>query len=262
MTNNRGCFLYTTFVGPQMFDGWVLKGEKFPSSQDHQLPLHQRYTDYCSSPAAAASSRSSQNVAMIFFRLHSADSGFTLAVKKLHNPFRESTKAKLNLWLKSIKEEVKLLNKKAKLQNKTRIRDLHQVRVCVCDWRRGSDWCYLLVCMHVCSSWTFVLGRALIRAESDRERLNERDAPVLQLLGKHGVNTVSSSITLTVWLRDTDGQTRSTHKISLKRIVCWWTAWITAPCLGIRSYNNHQLQLSTAVNILSLYSICKQESAL
>ncbi|XP_034452383.1 corticotropin-releasing factor-binding protein-like [Hippoglossus hippoglossus] len=71
----------------KIFDGWVLKGEKFPSSRDHQLPMHQRYTDYCSSPASGASSRSSQNVAMIFFRIHSPDSGFTLAVKKLHNPF-------------------------------------------------------------------------------------------------------------------------------------------------------------------------------
>ncbi|XP_053726934.1 corticotropin-releasing factor-binding protein-like [Synchiropus splendidus] len=71
----------------KMFDGWVLKGEKFPSSQDHPLPLHQRYTDYCSSSAAGSSSRSSQNVAMIFFRIQSPDSGFTLAVRKLHNPF-------------------------------------------------------------------------------------------------------------------------------------------------------------------------------
>lgn len=79
----------------QMFDGWVLKGEKFPSSQDHQLPVHERYTDYCSSPATGAASRSSQNVAMIFFRIHSHDSGFTLAVKKLHNPFRESCRSSL-----------------------------------------------------------------------------------------------------------------------------------------------------------------------
>lgn len=74
-----------------MFDGWVLKGEKFPSRQDHQLPMHQRYTDFCSSTgAAASSSRSSQNVAMVFFRIQSPDSSFTLAVKKLYNPFRES----------------------------------------------------------------------------------------------------------------------------------------------------------------------------
>lgn len=71
----------------KMFDGWVLKGEKFPSSQDHPLATHQRYTDYCSSTATGASSRSSQNVAMVFYRIHGANSGFTLTVKKLHNPF-------------------------------------------------------------------------------------------------------------------------------------------------------------------------------
>ncbi|CAG07814.1 unnamed protein product [Tetraodon nigroviridis] len=71
----------------KIFDGWVLKGEKFPSRQDHPLPLHQRYTDYCSSEGAGATSRSSQNVAMVFFRVHGPGSGFTLAVKKLHNPF-------------------------------------------------------------------------------------------------------------------------------------------------------------------------------
>ncbi|KAM4616463.1 corticotropin-releasing factor-binding protein-like [Polymixia lowei] len=71
----------------KVFDGWVLKGEKFPSSQDHPLPLRQRYTDYCSSTPLGASTRSSQNVAMVFFRIHGPDSGFTLTVRKLHNPF-------------------------------------------------------------------------------------------------------------------------------------------------------------------------------
>uniref|UniRef100_A0A8C5AAB7 Corticotropin-releasing factor-binding protein n=1 Tax=Gadus morhua TaxID=8049 RepID=A0A8C5AAB7_GADMO len=70
----------------KIFDGWVLKGEKFPSSQDHPLPLRQRYTDYCSSSAAGGAVLSSQNVAMVFFRIHSPDSGFTLTVKKQHNP--------------------------------------------------------------------------------------------------------------------------------------------------------------------------------
>lgn len=79
----------------KIFDGWVLKGEKFPSNQDHPLPLYERYRDYCSSTAPGATSRSSQNVAMIFFRIHSPASGFTLAVKKLYNPFRESCYASL-----------------------------------------------------------------------------------------------------------------------------------------------------------------------
>ncbi|KAF7652749.1 hypothetical protein LDENG_00092820 [Lucifuga dentata] len=71
----------------KMFDGWVLKGEKFPSSHDHPLPLHQRYTDHCSSTEPGTTSRSSQNVAMVFFRIQNPNSGFTLIIKKLHNPF-------------------------------------------------------------------------------------------------------------------------------------------------------------------------------
>uniref|UniRef100_A0A1A8I6F8 Corticotropin-releasing factor-binding protein n=1 Tax=Nothobranchius kuhntae TaxID=321403 RepID=A0A1A8I6F8_NOTKU len=74
----------------KIFDGWVLKGEKFPSSFDHPLPPHERYTDYCSSTGPLVASQSSQNVAMVFFRIHSPESGFNLAVKKLHNPLRES----------------------------------------------------------------------------------------------------------------------------------------------------------------------------
>ncbi|XP_012725041.2 corticotropin-releasing factor-binding protein [Fundulus heteroclitus] len=70
-----------------VFDGWVMKGEKFPSSQDHPLPLYERYVDYCDSGSARKSVRSSQNVAMVFFRVHSAGSSFTLTVRKHTNPF-------------------------------------------------------------------------------------------------------------------------------------------------------------------------------
>lgn len=59
-------------------------------------------------------------------------------------------------------------------------------------------------------SQSFALGRALIKAEGDRKRLNERDAPVFQLLDKHVVHTVSSNITITVWLQDNNGQRQST----------------------------------------------------
>uniref|UniRef100_A0A8C7YZ63 Corticotropin-releasing factor-binding protein n=1 Tax=Oryzias sinensis TaxID=183150 RepID=A0A8C7YZ63_9TELE len=70
-----------------VFDGWVMKGEKFPSSQDHPLPLYERYVDYCDSTPAKRSVRSSQNVAMVFFRVHSAGSSFTLTVRKHVNLF-------------------------------------------------------------------------------------------------------------------------------------------------------------------------------
>ncbi|MEQ2194494.1 hypothetical protein XENOCAPTIV_030099 [Xenoophorus captivus] len=71
-----------------VFDGWVMKGEKFPSSQDHPLPLYERYVDYCDSVGSVRKSvHSSQNVAMVFFRVHSAGSSFTLTVRKHVNPF-------------------------------------------------------------------------------------------------------------------------------------------------------------------------------
>uniref|UniRef100_A0A3B5AYR0 Corticotropin-releasing factor-binding protein n=1 Tax=Stegastes partitus TaxID=144197 RepID=A0A3B5AYR0_9TELE len=72
-----------------VFDGWVMKGQKFPSSQDHALPVHERYVDYCDSGSLRKSVRSSQNVAMVFFRIHNAGSSFTLTVRKHINPFRK-----------------------------------------------------------------------------------------------------------------------------------------------------------------------------
>lgn len=73
----------------KVFDGWVMKGEKFPSSQDHPLPLFERYVDYCDSGSLRGSVRSSQNVAMVFFRIHNPGSSFTLNIRKHINPFRE-----------------------------------------------------------------------------------------------------------------------------------------------------------------------------
>ncbi|XP_061657758.1 corticotropin-releasing factor-binding protein-like [Syngnathoides biaculeatus] len=70
-----------------VFDGWVMNGEKFPSSQDHPLGPRERYVNYCDPATSARTSvRSSQNVAMIFFRVHNAGSGFTVTFRKLANP--------------------------------------------------------------------------------------------------------------------------------------------------------------------------------
>ncbi|KAJ8380395.1 hypothetical protein SKAU_G00011730 [Synaphobranchus kaupii] len=77
---HRGDFL-------KVFDGWFLKGEKFPSNEDHPAPLSERYVDYCDTGVLRRTIRSSQNVAMIFFRIHAPESGFTITVKKLVNPF-------------------------------------------------------------------------------------------------------------------------------------------------------------------------------
>uniref|UniRef100_A0A8C5K7G4 Corticotropin-releasing factor-binding protein n=1 Tax=Jaculus jaculus TaxID=51337 RepID=A0A8C5K7G4_JACJA len=78
----------------KVFDGWILKGEKFPSSQDHPLPTMERYIDFCESGLSRRNIRSSQNVAMVFFRVHEPGPpcllrsktrlGFTLVVPHQH----------------------------------------------------------------------------------------------------------------------------------------------------------------------------------
>lgn len=63
-------------------------------------------------------------------------------------------------------------------------------------------------------SCSHLLSPALIRPESNRKRVGEREAPVFQLL--NGVSTVSSNIVITAWLRDKTGQRESTPTIKDK----------------------------------------------
>ncbi|XP_058512319.1 corticotropin-releasing factor-binding protein [Ochotona princeps] len=76
----RGDFL-------KVFDGWILKGEKFPSTQDHPLPTPQRYVDLCAGGLSRGGITSSQNVAMLFFRVHEPGNGFTVTIRTHPNLF-------------------------------------------------------------------------------------------------------------------------------------------------------------------------------
>ncbi|KAM8962234.1 corticotropin-releasing factor-binding protein [Pelodytes ibericus] len=69
----------------KVFDGWIIKGEKFPSSLDHPLSTSERYTDVCELGNVGSITRSSQNVAMIFFRVQEPGNGFTLTIRKTPN---------------------------------------------------------------------------------------------------------------------------------------------------------------------------------
>ncbi|XP_043919627.1 corticotropin-releasing factor-binding protein [Protopterus annectens] len=71
----------------KIFDGWIMNGEKFPSSIDHPLSTSERYVDLCDSGNIGTTITSSQNVAMLFFRVHSPGNGFTIIVKKINNLF-------------------------------------------------------------------------------------------------------------------------------------------------------------------------------
>ncbi|KAG8456507.1 hypothetical protein GDO86_002330 [Hymenochirus boettgeri] len=71
----------------KVFDGWIMKGEKFPSSLDHPLSTTERYTDICEDLNIGTITRSSQNVAMIFFRVQEPGHGFTITIRKIPNLF-------------------------------------------------------------------------------------------------------------------------------------------------------------------------------
>ncbi|XP_066457983.1 corticotropin-releasing factor-binding protein [Eleutherodactylus coqui] len=71
----------------KVFDGWIIKGEKFPSSLDHLLSTSERYTDICEDGNMQSITQSSQNVAMIFFRVQKPGHGFTLTIRKTPNLF-------------------------------------------------------------------------------------------------------------------------------------------------------------------------------
>ncbi|KAM4709307.1 corticotropin-releasing factor-binding protein [Discoglossus pictus] len=71
----------------KVFDGWIIKGEKFPSSLDHPFSTSERYTDICENGNVGSIIRTSQNVAMIFFRVQEPGHGFTLTIHKIANMF-------------------------------------------------------------------------------------------------------------------------------------------------------------------------------
>ncbi|XP_060829973.1 corticotropin-releasing factor-binding protein [Bombus pascuorum] len=68
-------------------DGWELNGEVFPSEMDHRLPLKQRSSEFCGKNIGAKRSfTSSQNAAVIRYRIPKPGKGFTLFAKFLKNP--------------------------------------------------------------------------------------------------------------------------------------------------------------------------------
>ena len=74
----------------QVVDGWELNGEVFPSEMDHRLPLKQRISEFCGKNIGVKRSfTSSQNAAVIRYRIPKPGKGFTLFARFLKNPRRE-----------------------------------------------------------------------------------------------------------------------------------------------------------------------------
>ena len=73
-----------------MVDGWELNGEFFPSPEDHHLPLEQRIKSECGSHQTSSRYLSSQNAALIQYRVPRLGQGFSLRVNYVKNPQRNS----------------------------------------------------------------------------------------------------------------------------------------------------------------------------
>ena len=71
-----------------MFDGWELNGKVFPGLDDHHLSLDQRSSPLCSARHRGASLLSSQNAALVSFKIPSPGQGFKLRVSFHPNPRR------------------------------------------------------------------------------------------------------------------------------------------------------------------------------
>lgn len=69
-----------------IFDGWELEGQLFPSVYDHELDLAQRYKMYCGAQQPAKMFVSSQNVALIQFKIPNPGEGFKVIVNFKKNP--------------------------------------------------------------------------------------------------------------------------------------------------------------------------------
>jgi len=69
-----------------LVDGWELNGNVVPSDEDHPLPIKKRFTELCRGEDAGTQLVSSQNAAMVQFKVGNPGSRFTVSVKYIPNP--------------------------------------------------------------------------------------------------------------------------------------------------------------------------------
>lgn len=79
----------------QVVDGWELNGEYFPSPEDHPLPLEQRVVSECGSRQVKSRYLSSQNAALVQYRVPRMGQGFSMRVSFVKNPQRNIHKTSI-----------------------------------------------------------------------------------------------------------------------------------------------------------------------
>lgn len=73
----------------QFLDGWELNGQFFPSAQDHPRPLSERHREFCGRRRVKQVLRSSQNAALVQYRLPQRGNGFSFTAHFPRNTSRE-----------------------------------------------------------------------------------------------------------------------------------------------------------------------------
>lgn len=69
-------------------DGWELNGQLFPNEQDHPKPIYDRFFEICGFKKPKQVFKSSQNAALIQFRVPRRGNGFSFYVTFVENPTR------------------------------------------------------------------------------------------------------------------------------------------------------------------------------
>lgn len=73
----------------QWVDGWELNGQFFPSPRDHPVPEDDRFTEICGSQKIKRVFISSQNAALLQYRVPMKGKGFSVIVRHVKNQNRE-----------------------------------------------------------------------------------------------------------------------------------------------------------------------------
>lgn len=73
----------------QVVDGWEAQGQFFPSEFDTSVVMEERYKTYCGDSLPSGTFISSQNVALIQFRIPTPGQGFAVAINFIKNMQRK-----------------------------------------------------------------------------------------------------------------------------------------------------------------------------
>lgn len=97
----------------QVVDGWELNGELFPNEGDHPLPIKERVAEFCGKSRWYRGKKiftSSQNAALLQYRVPLRGRGFVVSARYPKNPRREYND--LIMTLAWISKNIQLRNPK------------------------------------------------------------------------------------------------------------------------------------------------------